>query len=325
MLTARETLIMYSAFRGIPLAVQDSTIEKVIDLVGLNEHADYVCGHYSGGNKRKLCLGIAILGFPELVILDEPTAGMDPESRKRVWRVLTELKSHQCSVMLTSHSMDEAENVSDRITIMTSGKLRCIGSPSYIKQKFGDDFELQLKLENPNQFDIYDLSSSVQSVDKSVPLDKDGVGSVLKELDCVRYFSLINQRRSGSAIFWTLEKKKRIPLEDLLAWLIIERTGDLVMDFLRENFEEVKVEEHYLTFFKIKIVNDEDTSLGGIFHLIEINKKKLKIAGYSLSQTTLDQIFNRFANNLGASGVYGSSATFQSKFSFGMTRLSDKT
>ena len=325
MLTARETLKIYADFRGIPRMVQGNTIDKVIDLVGLNEHADFVCGHYSGGNKRKLCLGIAILGFPELVILDEPTAGMDPESRKRVWRVLTELKSHQCSVMLTSHSMDEAENVSDRISIMTSGKLRCIGSPSYIKQKFGDDFELQLKLENPTQFEIYDLASSIHSIDKSIPLDKTSVGSVLKELDCIKYFSLINQRRSGSAIYWTLEKKKSIPLEDLLSWLLIERLGDQVIEFLRENFDEVKIEEHYLTFFKIKIINDENISLGGIFNLIEINKKSLKIAGYSLSQTTLDQIFNRFANNLGSSGVYGSSATFQSKlFSFGMTRLSDK-
>lgn len=324
-LTARETLEIYSDFRGISKESQKSAVEKILELVGLTEHSDYMCGNYSGGNKRKLCLGIAILGFPELVILDEPTAGMDPESRKKVWKVINELKSNQCSVILTSHSMDEAENVSDRITIMTAGRLRCLGTPTYIKQKFGDNFELQLKLENPNKFEVYDLAQTIQSVDKAKGLDKDAVSSVLKELDCVKYYSLINQRRSGSAVYWTLEKNGIISLEDFLTWLMIEKTGDNLVQFLRDNYDDIKVEEHYLTYFKIKIVNDENISLGGIFHLIEINKKFLKIAGYSLSQTSLDQIFNKFANTTNASGYLPSSPTFQSKvFNFGSTRLSEK-
>ena len=324
-LTARETLEIYSDFRGIPKNSQRNTIEKVLELVGLNEHADFICGQFSGGNKRKLCLGISILGFPELVILDEPTAGMDPESRKKVWKVINELKSNQCSVILTSHSMDEAENVSDRITIMTAGRLRCLGAPTYIKQKFGDDFELQLKLESPSKFEVYDLAMTIESVDKSQSINKEGVSSVLKELDCVKYYSLINQRRSGSAVYWTLEKNGVIGLDDLLTWLMMEKAGDAVVQFLRDNYDEIKVEEHYLTYFKIKIINDENISLGGIFHLIEINKKMLKIAGYSLSQTSLDQIFNRFATVTNASGYMPSSPTFQSKvFNMGSTRLSDK-
>ena len=322
-LTARETLEMYSSFRGIPKIAQRQSVEKVLDLVDLTEHADFVCGHYSGGNKRKLCLGISILGFPELIILDEPTAGMDPESRKKVWKLLNELKVNQCSIILTSHSMDEAENVSDRISIMVGGRLQCLGSPVYIKQRFGDQFELQIKMENPGQIELNEMISVLNYSEKNSILDRDGIINVLNLLKCGNYYRLINQKNSGSALYWTLERKGGVGLEDLLNWVITEQSGDNIVFFLRDNFNEIKVEEHYFTYFKIKIMNNKNISLGSIFHLIEINKFKLKIAGYSLSQTSLDQIFNKFAK-IGETSGYKTIPPISTKMtSFLSTEQSD--
>ena len=94
----------------------------------------------SGGNKRKLSTAMALIGSPSVVFLDEPSAGMDPEARKKMWKVIGNIKKKNAAVILTTHSMEEAEALSDNLAIMVAGRLRCIGTGTEIKNKFGEGY-----------------------------------------------------------------------------------------------------------------------------------------------------------------------------------------
>ena len=93
------------------------------------------CSNLSGGTKRKLCTAIALLGNPKLVLMDEPTTGMDVLTRKQVWKLIRREVANGCSVMLTSESMEECEQLCTRIAIMKKGELLITGTPEAIKQK----------------------------------------------------------------------------------------------------------------------------------------------------------------------------------------------
>ncbi|KFM79745.1 ATP-binding cassette sub-family A member 3, partial [Stegodyphus mimosarum] len=100
------------------------------------------------GMKRKLSLGIAIIGDSKVLILDEPTSGMDVEARQNVWNALLDSRPGR-TVILTTHSMEEAEILGDRVAIMTEGEIQCCGSPSFLKRKFGAGYHLHItKAEN---------------------------------------------------------------------------------------------------------------------------------------------------------------------------------
>jgi ABC-type multidrug transport system ATPase subunit len=103
-------------------------------------HADKPCGTYSGGNKRKLSLAVALVGRPSVVFLDEPSTGMDPVARRQMWEVIEAVK-RTSSVVLTTHSMEECEALCNRIGIMVGGKFRCLGSAQHLKNKVGGTSE----------------------------------------------------------------------------------------------------------------------------------------------------------------------------------------
>jgi len=93
-------------------------------------------GTYSGGNKRKLAVAIALIGNPPIVFLDEPSSSLDPEARKFMQRQIIKIRNH-CTIILTTHSMEEAESLSTKLAIQADGLLRCVGSVQHLKNKFG--------------------------------------------------------------------------------------------------------------------------------------------------------------------------------------------
>lgn len=113
-LTAENLLKLFAYYRGIPPHEQDSEVQAMLDRVGLEDFAKVPCGTLSGGNKRKLCLGISLIGKTAVVFLDEPTTGVDPVSRRKIWLVLADVKKEsKHPLVLTSHSMDECEKLCD--------------------------------------------------------------------------------------------------------------------------------------------------------------------------------------------------------------------
>ncbi|OVA13315.1 ABC transporter-like [Macleaya cordata] len=135
-LTGQEHLHLFANIKGLPPSSIKSVVEKSLAEVKLTEAAKMRSGSYSGGMKRRLSVAIALIGDPKLVILDEPTTGMDPITRRHVWDIIENAKKGR-AIVLTTHSMEEADILGDRIAIMAKGKLRCIGTSIRLKSRFG--------------------------------------------------------------------------------------------------------------------------------------------------------------------------------------------
>jgi ATP-binding cassette subfamily A (ABC1) protein 3 len=123
--------------------------EKLVEF-DLLKHSHKPSFTLSGGNKRKLSVAIAMIGDPPIVILDEPSTGMDPVAKRFMWDVISRLstRSGKTAVILTTHSMNEAQALCTRIGIMVGGRLRCIGSPQHLKTRYGNHLELEVPFYN---------------------------------------------------------------------------------------------------------------------------------------------------------------------------------
>eukprot|EP00192_Tetraselmis_astigmatica_P020949 CAMPEP_0117674012 /NCGR_PEP_ID=MMETSP0804-20121206/14798_1 /TAXON_ID=1074897 /ORGANISM="Tetraselmis astigmatica, Strain CCMP880" /LENGTH=279 /DNA_ID=CAMNT_0005482827 /DNA_START=381 /DNA_END=1220 /DNA_ORIENTATION=- len=119
---------------------------ELLHSVRLTDSASIRAGSYSGGMKRRLSVAIALLGDPKVVYLDEPTTGMDPISRRHVWDIIEQAKKGR-AIILTTHSMEEADILGDRIAIMARGSLRCIGSSLRLKNKFGAGYCISVNVQ----------------------------------------------------------------------------------------------------------------------------------------------------------------------------------
>jgi len=151
LLTGREALRMYAKIKLVDPATIEAEIEDLIQDLDLVKFADKPCGTYSGGNKRKLCVGIALVGSPQLVLLDEPSSGMDAASKRFLWTVIKR-RTASCCTVLTTHSMEECEALCGRIGVMVDGTLRCLGPIQTLKSTYGQGYKLDLRLE-PTQAD----------------------------------------------------------------------------------------------------------------------------------------------------------------------------
>lgn len=149
LVTVEQHLQYYARLKGILRARRAELIEDAIEKLNLKEYRDKPAGSLSGGNKRKLSVAIAVLGNPPIILLDEPSAGMDPEARRFMWRVVAQISSQrkQSAVILTTHSMEEAESLSTKMGIMVKGGIfKCFGSSQHIKNKFGTGYEIEVKV-----------------------------------------------------------------------------------------------------------------------------------------------------------------------------------
>ena len=145
-MTAREHLTLFARLKGVREKSVHSYVNDMIRALGLQSGiADEMVGSYSGGNKRKVCVGIALLGDPKVVLLDEPSAGMDPKARRFMWDLINNTV-HNRSIILTTHSMEEAEMLCHRIGIMCAGELHALGSNTQLKSKYGKYYQLDMNV-----------------------------------------------------------------------------------------------------------------------------------------------------------------------------------
>jgi ABC-2 type transport system ATP-binding protein len=124
LLTVLETHRLFAGYYERP-----RDVDEVIELVGLNEKRDARVKTLSGGQKRRLDLGVALVGDPELVFLDEPTTGFDPAARRAAWEMIRSLRSLGKTVLLTTHYLDEAEQLADRVAVLREGRIVTVGTP----------------------------------------------------------------------------------------------------------------------------------------------------------------------------------------------------
>ncbi|KAK4480244.1 hypothetical protein RD792_013308 [Penstemon davidsonii] len=151
-MSSLEHLELFASVKGLHPSLHKSEAQRLLDQVKLSGAANIRAGSYSGGMKRRLSFAIALIGDPKLVILDEPTTGMDPIARRHVWSVIESAKQGR-SIILTTHSMEEADILSDRIGIMAKGRLRCIGTSTLLKSKFGTGFTAKVSFPKVDSTD----------------------------------------------------------------------------------------------------------------------------------------------------------------------------
>lgn len=124
-------------------------VDYYLKVMQLDEYANVKAGKLSGGNKRKLSVSMALISNPKLMFFDEPSSAVDPIARRFLWKTLNEsLRYSGSSIVLTTHSMNEAESLCSRIGILIKGKFVCMGTPASLKKKFGDGYSIITKLPN---------------------------------------------------------------------------------------------------------------------------------------------------------------------------------
>ncbi|XP_069055940.1 cholesterol transporter ABCA5 isoform X1 [Pleurodeles waltl] len=151
-ITLQEHLEIFGSIKGMTASDLKDVIKRVTSALDLKEHLQKPSKKLSAGIKRKLCFALSMLGNPHIVLLDEPSTGMDPKAKQQMWRAIrTAFKSKERSAILTTHYMEEADAVCDRVAIMVSGQLRCIGSVQHLKSKFGRKYFLDMKLREVSE------------------------------------------------------------------------------------------------------------------------------------------------------------------------------
>jgi len=146
LLKTREHLIFFACLKGIPKKDLNGAVNDVANAVGLMDKMSSEASTLSGGQKRKLSVAMAIMGEPTVLFLDEPTTGMDVEARRKIWDLIKTYKKGRC-IVLTTHFMDEADILGDRIAIMAHGNIHCCGSSLFLKQKYGVGYQLVISMK----------------------------------------------------------------------------------------------------------------------------------------------------------------------------------
>lgn len=140
-LTVAETVRLFRSFYD-----RGRTVDEVIALVQLGEKRDGRVGKLSGGQKQRLALACAIVGAPDLLFLDEPTTGLDPQSRRQLWDLISDFKAHGRTILLTTHYMDEAEVLCDRVAIVDHGRVIALGTPRELIGSLGAEHVVEFAL-----------------------------------------------------------------------------------------------------------------------------------------------------------------------------------
>ncbi|MGD9381366.1 MAG: ABC transporter ATP-binding protein [Candidatus Thorarchaeota archaeon] len=134
-LTGRENIELFGDLHEIPKDVLKERVETMLKKIGMEEDADRRAGQYSGGMIRRVSTVMALISNPRVALLDEPTVAMDPVSRRAVWEFIRELKNNGMAIVLTTHYMEEAEELCDRVGIIDQGKLIALGSPKELMEQ----------------------------------------------------------------------------------------------------------------------------------------------------------------------------------------------
>ncbi|XP_054065519.1 glucosylceramide transporter ABCA12 isoform X2 [Rissa tridactyla] len=209
LLTVEEHMYYYARLHGIPERDIKGVVLQLLYRLNLMAYKDRVTSMCSYGTNRKLSTALALIGNPSILLLDEPSSGMDPNAKRHLWKIISEEVQNKCSVILTSHSMEECEALCTRLAIMVNGSFQCIGSLQHIKSRFGRGFTVKMHL-NSNTVNTEMLTEFMKShfpntclkdrhfnmVEYHVPVSAGGVANIFDLLEAskaafdIRHFSV---------------------------------------------------------------------------------------------------------------------------------------
>lgn len=200
-LTGRETLKMFCTLRGIPESEQSLIISQLASRLILHKFLDVKIGDCSGGNKRKFSTAVAMIGDPPVLLLDEPTSGMDPDARRHLWDAINEERERGKCILITTHSLEECEELCTRLAIMVDGEIRCIGSVQHLKSKYATGYKLHIKFPANSRQNI---KLAIQAYLPGSKINEEYEGMIVfhipKEVACSKVFNIMEKAKMDSLI-----------------------------------------------------------------------------------------------------------------------------
>ena len=298
-LTVYENLEFYGLIKGAKKDKIKSIVNALMEEMNLIVFKDKVSGSLSGGNKRKLSVAIALICNPPIILLDEPSTGMDPEARRFMWGVIHRLSLNQkkSTIIMTTHSMEEAETLCKRIGIMVDGQFKCLSTSDEIKEKYGYGFEVNIQINNPNLNELYE-KYNIPEEEKNMQINMGNIESYLQKIKLEKYTSQLNKQLLGGKIMEEIEVCGYVYLGRILSWVYYIENALNMINIILNYFPEIYCTDYggNNMVFKIKRNKKEgEKSIGYLFGIIEENKNKFNIEQYFLQLTSLEQIFNNFA------------------------------
>ena len=307
--SVQETINYFCQLGNVKPDKRNAVVASTIRRFGLTEFKDTAAGSLSGGNKRKLSCAMAMIANPKTILIDEASAGVDPISRRILWKAIKH-EGRNSATVITTHAMEEAEALSSRLAIMVGGTFKCLGTLDEIRREYGAGFDLELSLDLARIFaNLYEdipkdqllvcdedqirrklrewmVTAEKQGVELSFDFDKelypDGVlGSFANDL---KFEEPVNM----------LQLQKEVILNNVIGNVIIR----LNQKVSKTTLVRLDGSHAYLRSEKTA----QALSTGYVFGVIEELKGKFSISEYSATQANLEQIFNTFATETDLSG-----------------------
>ena len=310
-LTVYENLEFYAKLKGMKRDKMDDIINALIYEMNLVNYKNIISGKLSGGNKRKLSVSIAMICNPPIILLDEPSTGMDPEARKFMWNFIHKIsiRKKKSAVIMTTHSMEEAETLCQRIGILVNGQFKCLGTSNYIKEKYGYGYELNVTIKGFNKNILKSLCekdnliNEVIKNENNLEINKNNINEILKKFGKENFSYEIKENRFGFKLLKEIEIWEKISINKLISWIFYLNNILKLIKIIRKYFEEIVCIDYIENNFIFKIKRTHlitEKTIGFLFGLIEKNKNSLNIEEYSIQLTSLETIFNKFAmeNNI---------------------------
>lgn len=260
-MTVLEHLYFYARARGVSNAAQN--VNAVITAVGLEAFKTRMAAKLSGGNKRKLSLAIALMGNPSVLLLDEPSSGMDAAAKRVMWRTLSSVSKNR-ALLITTHSMEEADALANRAGIM-AGKMLALGTTRHLRERWGDAWYVHCVLTGAPRVEPERMEQARAWVEERIP------GAVVEER------------------MWHGQLRFRVPIH-----------GSSNKEQVPSSPSSSHMNENGKAVAKVDVDDDDrgdahdatgGTSIAALFQLLEDHKSELGLEYYSVSQTTLDQVF----------------------------------
>jgi ATP-binding cassette subfamily A (ABC1) protein 3 len=319
-MTGREHVELYASIKGVPVELVKEAASRKLAEVGLSDDdSDRLSAGYSGGMKRRLSLACATIGQPQIVFLDECSTGVDPVARREIWQMISGMVSggnlppeERTSVILTTHSMEECEALCPRIGIMAGGRLSCLGSAQHLKSKFGQGYQVEMKIKNVDTSDsdyVETLSTIASTIaaatnidlpEKTEPdeifLNMEQTLQALEALTGDQFLASMVQEgnQSGSTIYKEATSPAGIDIEGLASFATGELRMKSLNDFVTETYPSSVIRERQDAKARYE-VSSKGIRIGDIFRSIEEKKDSFRVAEYGVSQTSLEQVFMQHA------------------------------
>jgi ABC-type multidrug transport system ATPase subunit len=339
LLTVREHLNLFCRIKNVEESALRATVDASLARMDLLRYANKLAGSLSGGNKRKLCVAIAIVGQPQVVFLDEPSTGVDPKVRHRdacshvlrvrimaatdhgcgrscfsswnvlcsdtcavstvqarrfMWDIIADIctRRRETTVILTTHNMEECEALCTRVGIMVGGTMRCLGSVTHLRARYGRGYQLEIKLADPEPAATFALMRE-HCINADAALTLQEAVALCSQLGNPSIAGAISPQGSGNALHQSLANGL-CSGRFFVDWFLSQASAAMTLEFIASTFLGQKVLERHEQVIRFNLPADGH-ALGAIFGTIEGARSKLGIAEYTVSQTTLEQVFNSFA------------------------------